>query len=252
MTKKARRPPRHAKAPRPAKSGPTPRRSSTRNKDAVEDASSKDPRPRHRAATERDLIAAVSRVLAEQGAALLTPSNVAHAAAVDKALIYRYFGSFHGLVEAFTNTALYWPTVEEIAPDRAALLALPFAERMACLLLRYGRAMRARPDTLAILAGQLAERGEFQGMLEARREAFGQALYIFAQDAPADFDVAAAATLLTGAIHYLLIRGRQVAIFNGIPLGTDAGWQRLEAMIGQLLGVNPAVLASLASVTNGA
>lgn len=252
MTKKALRPARHTKTPRAAKGGLAPTRRPARGKDAFEEASSKDARPRHRAATERDLISAVSRVLAAQGAAALTPSNVAHAAAVDKALIYRYFGSFHGLVEAFTNTALYWPTVEEIAPDRAALLALPFAERMACLLLRYGRAMRARPDTLAILAGQLAERGEFQGMLEARREAFGQALFVFAQDAPAEFDVVAAATLLTGAIHYLLIRGRQVAMFNGIPLGTDAGWQRLEAMIGQLLGVNPAALAGMASPPSGA
>lgn len=193
--------------------------------------SDKQARPRHRAGTERELIEAVSRVLVEQGAKALSPSNVASQAAVDKALIYRYFGSFEGLVEAFTRNALYWPTPEEIVPDRAALLALPFRERFATILLRYARALRARPDTLAILASELAERGKFQSSLEGRREAFGQALAEFGQDAPDGYDVPAAVTLLTGAIHYLLIRGRQVAIFNGIPIGTDAGWQRLEDMI---------------------
>jgi AcrR family transcriptional regulator len=192
-------------------------------------------RPRHRAATEQDLLTAVGRVLAEEGAAALSSSNIAQRANVDKALIYRYYGSLEGLLKAFAETELYWPTAAEVIPDRQELLALPVEERFVRILLRYAQALRARPDTLAILAGELSQRGEFQSALEGRREAFGQVLFELGADAPPGFDLAAVATLLTGAIHYLLIRGRQVAVFNGIALSTDAGWARLEQAIRYLV-----------------
>ena len=194
--------------------------------------SSPEQRARHRAATETDLVAAVGRVLAEQGAAALSASNVARAAGVDKALIYRYFESFEGLIEAYARDAMYWPTEQDVAPDAEALLAMPFDARVALIFRRYAEALRARPETLAILAGELSERGPFQGVLEARREAFGMALFKFAPDPPPGLDVTALATVLTASIHYLLIRSRQVRLFNGIEINTDAGWQRIEAAIG--------------------
>lgn len=188
-------------------------------------------RGRHRAATERDLVKAVGAVLATQGSAGLGASNVARSAGVDKALIYRYYDSFEGLIEAYARDALYWPTEQDVAPDKAALLALPFEQRVVEVFRRYAQALRSRPETLAILAGELAERGPFQGVLEARREAFGLALLQFATDAPPNLDVPALVTVLTGSIHYLLIRARQVRWFNGIELNTTAGWQRIEDAI---------------------
>jgi AcrR family transcriptional regulator len=188
-------------------------------------------RTRHRAATERDLVKAVGVVLAEQGPAGLGASNVARAAGVDKALIYRYYESFEGLIDAYARDELYWPTEADVAPDEAVLLTLPFEQRVVRIFARYATALRSRPETLAILAGELAERGSFQGVLEARREAFGLALMKFGHDAPPGLDVPALVTVLTGAIHYLLIRSRQVRWFNGIEINTDAGWHRVEAAI---------------------
>lgn len=188
-------------------------------------------RARHRAATERDLVKAVGHVLATQGPGALGASQVARAAGVDKALIYRYFESFEGLIAAYSQDALYWPTAEDLVYDEARLLALPLEVRVVEIFRRYATALRNRPETLAILAGELAERGPFQGVLEARREAFGLALFKFGYDAPPGVDMAALVTLLTGAIHYLLIRARQVRWFNGVELNTDAGWQRIEQAI---------------------
>lgn len=180
-------------------------------------------------------MAAVGHILAEEGAAALSASSVARRVGVDKALIYRYFESFEGLIEAYARDGLYWPNAEDIVPDAAVLLALPFSERVALILRRYAAALRARPETLSILAGELAERGPFQGVLEARRERFGQALFEYAHDAPAGLDVPALVTVLTGSIHYLLIRARQVRVFNGIPIHSDAGWQRLDAAIATMV-----------------
>lgn len=174
---------------------------------------------------------AVGAVLGDQGPAGLSASNIARAAGVDKALIYRYFESFEGLIAAYAQDELYWPTEQDVVPDADELLAQPFEQRVVQIFRRYAAALRSRPETLAILAGELSARGPFQGVLEARREAFGLALFKFGQGAPPGLDVPALVTVLTGAIHYLLIRARQVRWFNGIELNTDGGWQRIEDAI---------------------
>ncbi len=200
------------------------------------------PRPRHRAGTERTLIEAVGATLADGGVSALGLSAVARRAGVDKALIYRYFGSFEQLLDAYIKDAIYWPTPDDVAGDRGALMAMPFAQRFATVMKRYAAAIRARPDTIAILAAELAAGATpFQAALEGRREQFGLALLALAHDAPAGLDVPALATVVTGSIHYLLIRARQVALFNGIAIATDEGWSRIEAAIDRT--VRGAVLA---------
>jgi len=170
-------------------------------------------------------------VLAHEGAPALSPASVARRAGVDKALVYRYFGSFDGLLKAYVEGSLSWPTLADVAGDADALLALPFGARCALIMRRYAAALRARPDTVAILAAELLERTPFHAALEQRREQFGAALFQLAKDAPPGVDVEALATLMTGAIHYLLIRARQVEVFNGIHLASDAGWSRIESAL---------------------
>jgi AcrR family transcriptional regulator len=191
-------------------------------------------RARHRAGTERDLIEAVGAVLAAEDGPL-SLSSVARHAGVDKALVYRYFGSFEGLLDAYVKDSTYWPAAADVAFDPDALRALPLGVRFVTVLQRYARALRARPETLAILAAELSGRAAFprvfQLALEARREAFGRELFELSLDAPPGLDVAALASVATGSLHYLLIRARQVELFNGIPLAKDEGWARIEAAL---------------------
>jgi AcrR family transcriptional regulator len=192
-------------------------------------------RQRDRQATEEALQQAVGQVLLTRGASALTPSAVAAQAGVDKALIYRYFGDFESLLGEYAKSPGYWPSVEEIVPDRAALLRLPFLERMTLVMQRYAEALRKRPQTIAVLAAELADREALHPALSNVREQLGLELLQLAHDAPAELDAAALATLLTGAIHYLLIRARQVKAFNGIDLASDAGWQRVSSALHTLL-----------------
>lgn len=178
---------------------------------------------------------AVGQVLLTRGASALTPSAVAAHAGVDKALIYRYFGDFESLLSQYAKTPGYWPSVDEIVPDREALLRLPFLERVLLVMQRYAEALRRRPETIAVLAAELADREAVHPALINVREEFGLALLQLAHDAPAEVDAAALATLLTGAIHYLLIRARQVKAFNGIDLASDAGWQRVSGALRVML-----------------
>lgn len=188
---------------------------------------------------------AVGDVLMHSGASALSSSSVARAAGVDKALVYRYFGGFDALLTAYASSQAYWPSVAEIIPDFEELMALPFAERFGVVLRRYASALHARPATVAILAAELVDRIAVHPVLLARRESFGMEMLRLAADAPSSVDVPAIASLITGAIHYLLVRSRSVSVFNGIEIDSDDGWERIEAAVEAM--ARGAVLAATAA-----
>jgi len=58
--------------------------------------------------TKRKLIAAVAHIFRNEGYGGLGMNKVAKLAEVSKKLIYRYFGNFEGLVEAYVVETDYW------------------------------------------------------------------------------------------------------------------------------------------------
>lgn len=188
-------------------------------------------RPRDVEATKRRLVDAVGAILARHGFAHLGVNAVAAQAATDKALIYRYFGGFAQLLEAYAESAAFWPTTEEMAGGPLVELgALPLAARVTRVVHSYISQLRARPLTQEILAWELSERNEVTARLEEVRERRGQELMmVLARDLPPTVDIAGVASILAGAVHYLLLRARRIRVFNGIDLRTEEGWGRLEA-----------------------
>jgi AcrR family transcriptional regulator len=188
-------------------------------------------RPRDAEATRRRLVDAVGAILARDGFSRLGVNAVAHEARTDKALIYRYFGGFAELLEAYAEGASFWPTVEEMAggpPDELA--GLPVEARVARVVGAYIAELRKRPLTQEILAWELAERNEVTARLEDVRERRGLALMkALAPGLPAGVDLASLSAVLAGSVHYLLLRARRIRVFNGIDLRTDEGWARLAA-----------------------
>lgn len=195
---------------------------------------SRTPRPRHREGTRAALIAAVGELLTSQGASALRVGVIAEHVGVDKALIYRYFGDLDGLISAFASSPEFWMRPDELILDREHLLGLPLPERLSLILERYARALRKRPATVAILAAEMLERTSIHAPLEAAREKFGLEMLSLATDVPEGLDLPAVVTVLTGAVHYLLIRSQHITTFNGVRIGTDRGWMRIEQAIEQL------------------
>jgi AcrR family transcriptional regulator len=189
-------------------------------------------RPRDVDATKRRLIDAVGAILARDGFSRLGVNAIAHEAATDKALIYRYFGGLPELLGAYAESASFWPTVDEMAGGSlAGLAARPVRERWERALHHYIVELRRRPLTQEILAWELSERNEVTARLEAVRERRGLELsQVLARDLPASVDVAALAGVFASAIHYLLLRARKIRMFNGIDLQSEHGWARLEAV----------------------
>ncbi len=169
-------------------------------------------------------------ILARDGFLRLGVNAVAQEARADKALIYRYFGGMPQLLEAYAESATFWPTVEEMAGGSLdELAARPLADRWHHTLTCYIAEIRKRPTTQEILAWEIIERNEVTARLEEVRERRGlQLMKALATGAPPSLDVAAISSLFAGSIHYLILRSRRVRVFNGVDLRTDEGWGRLE------------------------
>lgn len=128
------------------------------------------PRDRDRARTEKDILAAVGRLLESSGFDDLGMNAVAREAGVDKVLVYRYFGKLPELLRAFAERGGHWPTDAELVgverPSDPAELAIR-------LLVNFGRAIRGRPQTQAILRRELEERNPLTDALAEAREPTG-------------------------------------------------------------------------------
>lgn len=189
---------------------------------------------RDRERTERDLVAAVGRVLARDGFRGLGVNAVARAAGADKVLIYRYFGDLAGLMRAYGESADFWPSVDEVlGSDPEALLALPLGPRLSRIVTRLLQALSARPQTIEIMAWETLQENALTAMLAEVRERWSRE--VIARAAPdadaSETDWIAVASLLVAGFQYLLIRSRTTTEYGGIDLSTEAGWARIEDAI---------------------
>jgi AcrR family transcriptional regulator len=192
------------------------------------------PAPRDRAATEARILAAVGEVLAREGFGAVGVNSIAKQAAVDKVLIYRYFGGLPELLRVWGASGRFWPTVDELLGDNpAAFHALPVAERYSRFFEHFIDALRQRPLTLEILAAELVQRNELTAILEAEREAWGEqaARVLGGPEFARQPWLQGATILLVSGVQYLLVRARLIRVFGGIDLHTDAGWDQLKASV---------------------
>jgi AcrR family transcriptional regulator len=188
-------------------------------------------RPRDRSATEERILAAVGVVLARDGFTAIGVNAVAREAAVDKVLIYRYFGGLPELLTAWGRSGRFWPSVDELlGDDPAAFLALPATERLARFFDQFVDGLRARPLTLEVMAAELMARNELTVLLEAERETWGdEAVRVLGG---AEFIARPAlrgqTLLLVAGVQYLLLRSRKIRVFGGIDLQAEEGWTELK------------------------
>lgn len=205
---------------------------------------------RDREQTQQLLIEAVGRLLAREGFAALGVNAVAREAGVDKVLIYRYFDGLPTLLKAYGESGDFWPTVEEVlGPDEVALRALPLAQRTAHIVIRLLEALRARPQTVEILAWEVVEQNPLTATLADIRERWSRE--VIARMLPDSVkdpdDVLACASLVVAGFQYLLIRSRNTPVYGGIALQTDDGWRRIRNAATRALGVMPDARRSIPS-----
>lgn len=193
---------------------------------------------RDRARTEERILAALGAILAEAGGSRRIGVNaVAERAGVDKVLIYRYFGGLEGLLAAFAEKADLWPTVDEVARERA-IPATDLAQSLAALVQGYLAALRRRPVTLEAIAWETAEQNALSQRLDRLREQWRRdatARVFRDHKVPARVDIEAVMAVLAAAADHLAARGRLGGSFQGVALDDPVGHKRLDDAIAAIL-----------------
>ena len=97
-------------------------------------------------------------------------------------------------------------------------------------------AIRTRPVTQEILTWEMIERNELTAELETIRENTMMNFFdMFFPTTTKGADVAAIGAIIGAGVSYLVCRGRQISIYNGVDLQSEAGWQRLEKAIDTMI-----------------
>jgi AcrR family transcriptional regulator len=198
---------------------------------------SKPATPRNREATRARLIQAVGTLLAREGFKGLGVNAVAREAGVDKVLIYRYFGGLSELIVAFGREGNFWPSIKELAGgDIEAFGQQSVTEKLSQLAKNFLTAIRKRPITQEILAWEMVERNDLTVELETIRENTMMNFFdMFFPSIDKGPDIAALGAIIGAGISYLVSRGRQISIYNGVDLQSEEGWKRLEDAIDTMI-----------------
>lgn len=196
---------------------------------------------KNRSETEKNILAAVTGIVRERGFGALGVNAIAEAAGVSKVLIYRYFGSYRGLLEDWALQRNFWyagtgeieKALADAAGDRTALAAV------------LKRIVRSQADELRtdkvsreVLRWFIAEKDTAAATVMARLEERGTAIAAsIARGLGADDDPAALSAVVIAGVYYLALLSDRAEVFNGVEISSDAGWERILGSLDRLVDV---------------
>lgn len=188
---------------------------------------------RNREKTEESLLRSAATLLRRDGFANFGVNAVARETGVDKVLIYRYFNDLDGLLIALAEHLDLWPSVEELVNESDAIYrARPAAQQVRIVFRNLLKGLRKRPLTLEIMAWELAEQNPLTSRLEVSRADLARTFTRrYGHTGPSEVDLAAFVLIISASINYLTSRKRIARDFNGMNIGDEQVWQRLEASI---------------------
>ena len=184
--------------------------------------------------TRKKIIGAVGKLLSRSGFRNIGVNAVAREAGVDKVLIYRYFGGMRDLLRSYAEEGDFWPTAEELLQEFGGRLPSDGAELATKLLIEFGRALRRRPITQEIMRWELLEKNELTDALAHYREEQGMKLIGMVKQSQG-LDLQALGSLLSAGQTYLILRAKTAKVYNGLQLGQDEDWKRIEKSIAHLV-----------------
>ena len=179
---------------------------------------------RDRTATEKRLLDAIGKMIAEQGFEKISINAVAVQSGVAKVLIYRYFGSVEGLIAAYIRQHDFWINFPRKIPRREELP--DFLKKM---FRQQIERLQNDPTLRRLCRWELSTNNAMIDELRRQREETG--LWII--DAVCELthrnpkEVAALATIVSAAIDYLVMLEDFCPAYNSIPINTNEGWEQI-------------------------
>jgi len=197
---------------------------------------------RNRERTSEKLIDAVGSVLAAEGYGKLRINRVAKEAMVDKNLIYRYFGSFEGLVSAYFRTRDFWIRLNDAhSGDREKAGQNDFGEQLAKDLLTglldyVGNTKEAQK----ILLCEISEKNKALKQLSEDRELLGKQLFRGTDPlfAGSKLDIRACISIMLAGVYYLTLHANATGgEFCEVDLKKGDGKKRIKTALGQMVSL---------------
>ena len=190
--------------------------------------------------TKRRLIEAVGEIFNEEGYEGLGVNKVAKRAGVNKKLIYRYFGNFNYLVEAFITENDYWLMISE----RMAAIARDgdysqLKEVITMVLQNQFNYFLSEPEMQKLILWEISVSSPLMKSIHQAREARGQQMLErtdnYFEGGPVNFRAIAA--LLVGGIYYMVLHTKtNGGLFCDLDLSTEEGQNQILAGIEQIVG----------------
>jgi AcrR family transcriptional regulator len=194
-------------------------------------------RERDREETEKSILAAAKRVLAEAGSQGFGVNAIAREAGCDKQLVYRYFGGVDGLVDAIgADLSTWWQ--EKLAPLSALPPAKTYAELIERLALGALEALRGDPLVQKIAVWEITDPSPQVARLNAARSR-GFGLWMMQQRGnlapPEGVDAPAVNALVMAGVQHMVLAAATAGHFSGAPLKTEADWERVRGAVRALV-----------------
>ncbi|MDI7864395.1 TetR/AcrR family transcriptional regulator [Rhizobiaceae bacterium n13] len=205
--------------------------------DAIVRMTEPEKRIRDRSQTEKAILSAAKRLLAEEGFQGFGINAVAREAGFDKQLIYRYFGGLDGLVEAIGTELGSW-VKDRIPEDTGGMFLLTYGDLMERLALYYLEALREDPLVCRIIAWEVSEKSEVvRRLAEARSKALGHWLDRMKGTLvpPKGVDTVAVNALVFAAIQHLVLSAATAGQFSGIQLKSQKDWDKIVVAVKRLV-----------------
>lgn len=191
--------------------------------------------------TEQRIMQALEDQILETGMVGVGVNAIAKRAGVSKELIYRYFDGLPGLMLRWMQTQDFWT-------GRSAMLLDANSEGLSLQQIILNM-LAAQIDALAkndalkeIRRWELIEQNEVSEQLANRREkaarGFIDELTLVNEDP--DADIPAMLGVMLAGVLYLSLRSKTESQFLGVPIRTEAGWERITNALAQLSNSLPA------------
>jgi len=189
--------------------------------------------------TKRKLIGAVAQIFRTEGYAGLGVNKVAKLAGVHKKLIYRYFGGFAQLVEAYVVETDYWMQFA----DHMRQLTIPknldeTKNLIGHILKNQFLYFHADREMQQLILWELSTDSTLMRSIHRTRETMGQQFLELTDPylKNSKINFRAIAALLVGGIYYTILHTRRNGgMFSDVDLATESGRQDLLDAIDQII-----------------
>ena len=182
--------------------------------------------------TGQRILSGLETLITREGFTGVGMNAAAREAGVDKVLIYRYFGSMGGLLEAFANEKKLCPRMEDIfdnLPDDT-----PHHEIATRIVLDHSRALQKSPLAQELVCWKLTEQNPLTIAFGKSMEQSGMRALAEMGIIP-DEEIVTLVTVLICGLQHLILRGRNNNPMMNIDYSKPETREKVERVISSVI-----------------